>query len=203
MAEKLCGLGRLVKVKRFPGSAVDDLSYHVIPIIQKKPTIMIIHIRTNDTPSSRSRDIQDNLFKLKSLVNEKLLQCKVWLSTSTLTTDHGKAALTVSQLGNHPLNLNIDVIDNRNIKNRHLRRIGLHLNDSGSKLLARNFLEKLKLFWVDQNMPSIIKDNDPGYLLKDYLFNNPSGHNKKHIVNDNRFDKFWMMSERKISVGLL
>ena len=107
---------------------------------------MIIHIRTNDAPSSTFRNIQDNIFKLISLVNEKLRQCKVWLSTSTLTTDHGKAALTVSQLVNHPLNLNIDVIDNRNIKSRHLSRKGLHLNDSGSKLLARNFLEKLKLF---------------------------------------------------------
>ena len=48
---------------------------------------------------------------------------------------------------NHLLNLNIDVFDNRNIKNRHLSRKGLHLNDSGPKLLlVRNFLEKIKLF---------------------------------------------------------
>ena len=107
---------------------------------------MIIHTGTNDTPSSTSREIQDNLLKLKTLVNEKLPQCKVWLSTPNLRTDHGKATLTVSQLVNNLLNLNIDVIDNRNIKNRHLSRKGLHLNDSGSKLLARNFLEKIKLF---------------------------------------------------------
>ena len=31
--EKLCGQGRLVKVKRFPGSTVDDLSHHIISII--------------------------------------------------------------------------------------------------------------------------------------------------------------------------
>ena len=144
--EKLCGQGRLIKVKRFPGSTVDDLSHHIIPIIRKKPTNMIIHTGTNDAPSSTSREIQDNLLKLKALVNEKLPQCKVWLSTPTLRTDNGKATLTVSQLVNHLLNLNIDVIDNRNIKNRHLSRKGLHLNDSGSKLLARNFLEKIKLF---------------------------------------------------------
>ena len=106
---------------------------------------MIIHTGTNDAPSSTSREIQDNLLKLKALVNKKLPQCKVWLSTPTLRTDNGKATLTVSQLVNHLLNLNIDVIDNRNIKNRHLSRKGLHLNDSGSKLLARNFLEKNKI----------------------------------------------------------
>ena len=44
------------------------------------------------------------------------------------------------------LNFNIDIIDNRDIKNRHLSRKVLHLNDSGSKLLARIFLEKGKSF---------------------------------------------------------
>ena len=134
MEEKLCGQGRLFKVKRFPGSTVDDLNHHIIPIIGKKPTNMIIHIGTNDAPSSTSREIQDNSLKLKSLVNEKLPQCKVWLSNTTLRTDNGKTTLTVSQLVNHLLNLNIDVIDNRNIKSRPLSRKSLHLNDSGSKL---------------------------------------------------------------------
>ena len=54
--------------------------------------------------------------KLKSLVDEKLPQCKVWLSTPMLRTENPKARFTVSQLVNHLLNLNIDVIDNRNIK---------------------------------------------------------------------------------------
>ena len=101
--ERLCGQGRLVEVKCFPGSTVDDLSHHIIPIIRKKPTNMIIHTGTNDAPSSTFREIQDNLLKLKALVKEKLPQCKVWLSTPTLRTDNGKATLTVSQLVNHLL----------------------------------------------------------------------------------------------------
>ena len=44
--EKLCRQGRLVKVKRFPGSTVDDLGHHIIPIIRKKPTNMIMHTGT-------------------------------------------------------------------------------------------------------------------------------------------------------------
>ena len=129
---------------------------------------MIIHIGTNDAPSSTPTEIQDNLLKLKALVDEKLPQCKVWLSTPTLRTDNGKATLTVSQLVNHLLNLNIDVINNRNIKSRHPSRKGLHLNDSGSKLLSRNLLEKIKLSWVDERCSSIIKDNELGYLSKDH-----------------------------------
>ena len=144
--ETLCGQGRVVKVKRFPGSTVHDLIHHVIPIKLKKPTNLIMHIGTNDPPYPTSTEYQDNLLKLKSLVNEKLLQCKVWLPTPILRVDNGKATLTVSQLVNHLLNLNIDAIDNRNIKNPHLSRKGLYLNDSRSNLLVRNFLEKIKLF---------------------------------------------------------
>ena len=33
MVENLCGQGLLVKVKRFPGSTVGDLTHHIIPII--------------------------------------------------------------------------------------------------------------------------------------------------------------------------
>ena len=59
---------------------------------------MIIHIGANGAPSSTSREIQDNLLKLKFLVNEKLPQCKVWLSTPALRIDNGKDTLTVYQL---------------------------------------------------------------------------------------------------------
>ena len=75
--EKLPGQGCLIKVERFPGSTEDDLSHHIIPIIRKKSTKMIIHIGTNDAPSSTSTEIQDNLLKLKYLVNEKLPHCKI------------------------------------------------------------------------------------------------------------------------------
>ena len=48
--ENLCGQVRVVKIKRFPSSTVDELSHHIIPIIQQKPTNMIIYIETNDAP---------------------------------------------------------------------------------------------------------------------------------------------------------
>ena len=153
---------------------------------------MITYVGTNDALSITSREIQHNLLKLKSLVKEKLPQCKVWLSTPSLRTDNREATLTVSQLVNHLLNLNIAVICNRNIKNRHVSRKGLQLNDTGSKLLARNILEKIKLFWVDKGYSSIIKYNELGYLLKDDSYNNPSGKTgskEKHDEKDKGFSE--------------
>ena len=174
--------------------------------LQKKPTNVIIRIGTNDAPGSALRKIQDNLLKLRSLVNEKLPQCKVWLSNSTLRIDKGKATLTVSQLVNHLLNLGINVIDNRNMKSRHLSRKGLYLNDSGSKLLARKFLEKIKLFWVDKGCSRIIKDNELRYPLRDDSYNNPSGkigNKEKHIEKDKCFGEILNDVTQKISIDLL
>ena len=48
MEEKLCGKGRNVKVRHFPGSTVDDMNHHIVPILRKKPSHLIIHVETND-----------------------------------------------------------------------------------------------------------------------------------------------------------
>ena len=69
-----------------------------------------------------------------------LPNCKVVISTPTLRTDNGKTALTVSQLTNHLLQLDIDIIDNRNINTRNHGNKGLHLNPTDTNRLAKNLL---------------------------------------------------------------
>ena len=51
MEETLCGKGRNVKVRHFPGSTVDDMNHQIVSILWKKPSHLIIHIRTNDASS--------------------------------------------------------------------------------------------------------------------------------------------------------
>ena len=88
----------------------------------------------------------NKLLNFKSLIQEKLPDCKIFISTSTQCSDKVKATLTVYQLTNHLLQLNIDIADNRNIINKHFSRKGLHLNESGSRRLAINLLERIKKF---------------------------------------------------------
>ena len=57
MEEKFCGKGRNVKVRHFPASNVDDMNHHIVPILRKKPSHLIIHVGTNDAPSPTSREI--------------------------------------------------------------------------------------------------------------------------------------------------
>ena len=142
--EKLSKDGKLVKVRHISGALVKDMMHHVIPFTEKKPSNIIVHVGTNCAPNLKSRDILNELLLLKSKVKEKLPTCKFTLSTPTLRSDNGKAALTVSQLSKHLLELDIDVVDNNNIKSKHLSRKGLHLNGIGNRRLAKNFLEYIR-----------------------------------------------------------
>ena len=115
-------------------------------LLQKKPSHIILHAGANDAYHSTSREILNKRPNFKSLIQEKLPGCKVFISTPALGSDNGKATLTVNQLTNHLIQLNIDIVDNRNIISKHLARKGFHLNESGSNRLAIKFLERLKNF---------------------------------------------------------
>ena len=43
LEERLCGGGRNIKVRSFPGATVDDLNHYIIPLLQKKPSHIIVH----------------------------------------------------------------------------------------------------------------------------------------------------------------
>ena len=142
--ERINKKDRPVKVRYFPGVTVAGMEHYLIPIIQKKPSNIILNIGTNGAKNLPSRTVLDNLLKLKALVKDSLPPCNVFISTATLRTDDGKAQITVSQLTKHLLQLKIDTVNNNNISIRHLGGKGLHLNQSDSKLLSKKFLNAIQ-----------------------------------------------------------
>ena len=118
---------------------------HIVPILRKKPSHLIIHVGTNDASSSTSTEILKKHLNLKSFAKNINLDCDVWLPTPTMRTDRGKEALTVSHFTYRLLYLEIK-IDNRNIPGKHLSRRVLHLNVSGCNQLTKKSLAKIKKF---------------------------------------------------------
>ena len=143
--EQFSRKGRVAKVHNFRGATVDDMKHHIVSFFRKEPSFVIIHTGTN-APYLTSQKILDNLLTLKSFITDNLSNYKVVISTPSLRTDDGKAALTVSQLTNHLLQLDIDIIDNRNINARNLFNKSLHLNPTGTSRLAKNLLSSIKSF---------------------------------------------------------
>ena len=77
-------------------------------------------------------------------MKDSLPTSRVFISTPTLCTDDGKAQITVRQLTKHLLQLKIDTINNNNINVSHIGGKGLHLNQSDSNLLSKNFLNAIE-----------------------------------------------------------
>ena len=66
------------------------------------------------------------------------------ISRPTIRTDNGKAALTLSNFNKLLGQLEVDFIDNVNIKEVHLGKKGLHLHKKGKNRLELILLQKLR-----------------------------------------------------------
>ena len=67
--------------------------HHFIPLLQKKPSHIIVHARANDAYHSTSREILNKLLDFKSLIQEKLPDFSIYFDTPTLRSDKTKATL--------------------------------------------------------------------------------------------------------------
>ena len=105
-----------------------ELRHHAQHIIWKHPKSLIIPAGTNDAIHFASRDILNKSLQLKSFIQEKLADAEITISTTTLRSGNGKAALMLRQLTKHPINLKIDILDNRKIADQHLNQRDLNLN---------------------------------------------------------------------------
>ena len=174
---RLSRKGRVVKVHNFWGATVDDMKHHVKHYFIK---------------NLASRKILDNLITLKSFITDKLPNCKVVISTPTLRTDDWKAVLTVSQLTNDLLQLDIDIIDNRNINARNLGNKDLHLHPTGTSRLTKNLLSSIKSFRKAKGCPGVLNENniEPEHPL---VFDSeiPSSINNSVDQSEKRIYKPW------------
>ena len=153
------GKGRAVKLHKFWCARIDDMKHHFKPLLHKELSVVIIHTGANDAPNSTSWDILNTLLMLKSFITDNLPKYKIVISLPTLHTDDWKSTLTVSQLTSHLFQLDIDIIDNRNINAINLGNKGLHLNPTGTTCLGKNILSSMKSFWKVKGCPGIINDN--------------------------------------------
>ena len=105
----------------------------VKPIARMKPSHLILHVGTNDLPSSEVTDIPIKLNNLSKLIRSISPSTKVLYSniiTRTNTNDKFKQKVSEANkaINEYSKNVNITVINNDNIGVEHLARTGLHFN---------------------------------------------------------------------------
>ena len=122
------------------------MNHCLVPIIEKRPDYLILHVETNDATTNTYRKIIDNLLMLKYNILKQLPNCRVIVSKPTVRIDHRKANLTLRNVNKHLETLNLECIVNGNISAQHLGLKGLYLNSKGKGKLALNFLNQIRKF---------------------------------------------------------
>ena len=72
----------------------------------------------------------------------------------TYRFDNRKAGNITNELTNMLINLNVSIVNNKNISRKHLWYKGLHLNSYGSSRLAMNLISVIKKLWNDASYPT-------------------------------------------------
>ena len=105
-----------IKVRSFPGAKFDDFYHYAIPLINKKPDHIVLHMGTNNAPYCTPEKMVDQILGLKNFILQKL----VIISAPTLRTDT-TANKRNNLFINHLKKLNIKLILNDNIEKKHLQ----------------------------------------------------------------------------------
>ena len=144
----LCGIqeSRLknAKVRVFLGACVDDMYHYLTPLLKKKPSNIILHIGSNDSPYKSSERIVKEIIKLKLNIISILPDVKLFLSCPTMRFDNINANEVLRLVESKLVSLFKDVILHNNVDRSCLGKKGLHLNPKGSGRLAINFISLMR-----------------------------------------------------------
>ena len=77
----------VLKVRKFPGATISDMYHYLIPLLEKKPDQVILHLGTNDVVNYEGKEIVDKLLQLKLFIQEKLPTANVIPSKPIMRVD--------------------------------------------------------------------------------------------------------------------
>lgn len=133
-----------VRIRCHGGCTIKCLYTHLPWAFALQPEHIIIHVGTNDCAKKTSDEVLKELFDVRIYIQKVLPSCKIWFSLPLVRTDDKRANIIIRHLNIKMMKLCDMVLDNSNIKECHLSRKGLHLNDHGTKLMARNIISHIK-----------------------------------------------------------
>ena len=93
---------------------------------------MILHIGTNDSTFYSATEIVEEIGKVKQYILEQLPPVKLVISTPALRTDKGNANLVNAEVTELLRSKEEKIITHPNIKEEHLDKYGLHINNIGT-----------------------------------------------------------------------
>ena len=134
-------------IKSFSGATVEDMTDYVRPTMKREPALCVLHAGTNDlrsdkTSSAIANDIMQLAKNMKSDSNDIMVSALVARGDKW----NAKAMEVNETLKGECAKIDMMFIEHSNIlPNKHLNGSKLHLNMRGTIMLARNFLDHIKI----------------------------------------------------------
>ena len=123
------------------GGKIYDIERNLTELLSKDLKLIIFHIGTNHSTTESHDVILQKIISLKEKIQFMLPNCKIVISNLIVRTDNSSANDTNEKVNTMLKQLEIDILDNSNIKEKHLGKRGLHLNSNGNALFAKNILD--------------------------------------------------------------
>ena len=117
---------------------------YLTPLLRKKPSVLILHVGTNDAVSKTSDVILDEILDLKKHVENVVPGINVVISKMIMRSDNIKANILLGNVNTKLIKLGVPLLDHSNILCSDLGRKGLHLNEVGTKKLALNIISFIR-----------------------------------------------------------
>ena len=143
---------RVIKVRECPGAMISDMGHYLVPLLEKKLDHAILHFASNDVVNYEGKEIVGKLLQLKSFIQEKLPTTNVILSKSIMRVDTKQCEKVVTDVNNKLSELNIDIIDNRNLDRNHLNGKRLQLDGKDFSLYAENLIDNSEIMIQGKKM---------------------------------------------------
>ena len=141
----------------FSGATSHQLLHYLDVSLDKYTDKVVIHIGVNDILNSAS-NVNGLLSNIKDMIKFVILVSNIFFVSGLVYT---KIIITefledfTLKLVNVCKEMQVNFIDNSNITGFYLFRDGLHLLESGKKLLANNFLSNFKNFLSVKQRPNL------------------------------------------------
>ena len=103
LMERYMPRNRKVKIRFFSGAKIKGMFHYAIPLLEKDPDFVILHVGTNDAQYKVGSDISNEILELMRFIKDKLPGCeKITLSTPIIRTDnynaHKENEISISSL---------------------------------------------------------------------------------------------------------
>ena len=111
-----------VKVRFFPGAKTEDMFHYLVPMLEKRPDYVILHVCANDAMDYKARGIVKKILQVKEFIKLRVPNCKVIISRPIKRHDNDNASRVIEEVMAQFQKLTIDLMGNENIeKNREKR----------------------------------------------------------------------------------